>query len=96
MAVSDPILSDDWSVACSDEETSELTTENVIELCDRLNRNEILTLEWKCLGRRSPTPERPADDGKALKDTLSENVLEQRFFESVVKIVLMISPHLLS
>jgi len=48
---------DDWSVPCSDDEKYEMSAEDMAELFEKVARNEPLVLEWKCRGRRSPTPE---------------------------------------
>lgn len=52
---------DDWSVPCSDDEKYEITPEDMKELFEKIARNEPLVLEWKCPGRRSPTPEPPVE-----------------------------------
>jgi len=53
---------DDWSVPCSDDEKYEITPEDMAELFEKVARNEPLVLEWKCPGRRSPTPEPPVEN----------------------------------
>ena len=62
MAESQPPEDDDWSVPCSDDEKYEITPEEMKELFEKVARNEPLVLEWKCPGRRSPTPEPPAEN----------------------------------
>jgi len=62
MAVNQPADDDDWSVPCSDDEKYEITPEVMVELFQRVARNEPLVLEWKSPGRRSPTPEPPAEN----------------------------------
>ncbi|KAK2585407.1 hypothetical protein KPH14_010079 [Odynerus spinipes] len=56
---------EEWSVECSDEEKYEadsksewmLKSEDILSLIDGLEaNNRILELEWKCPGRRGPSP----------------------------------------
>jgi len=56
---------DDWSVPCSDDEKYEITPKDMKELFEKVARNEPLVLEWKCPGRRLPTPEPPVDNSMA-------------------------------
>ena len=52
---------EEWSVPCSDDEKYEMTPDDMKQLFEKVARNEPLVLEWKCPGRRSPTPEPPVE-----------------------------------
>jgi len=62
----------DWAVECSDDEKYDPdgignniwqpSCEDIKTLYQRLASGEIFTLEWKCRGRRSPTPERQEEN----------------------------------
>ena len=62
----------DWAVDCSDDEKYDPTgignntwqpcPNDIKTLYERLANHESLTLEWKCRGRRSPTPERQEEN----------------------------------
>jgi len=62
MAESQPAEDDDWCIPCSDDEKYEITPEEMKDLFEKVARNEPLVLEWKCPGRRSPTPEPPTEN----------------------------------
>jgi len=62
MADNQPAEDEDWSVPCSDDEKYEITPDDMKQLFEKVARNEPLVLEWKCPGRRSPTPEPPAEN----------------------------------
>jgi len=62
MAGSQPADDEEWSVPCSDDEKYEITPEDMVEMFEKVARNEPLVLEWKCPGRRSPTPEPPVEN----------------------------------
>jgi len=62
MVETKPSEEEEWSVPCSDDEKYEITPTDMKELFEKVARNEPLVLEWKCLGRRSPTPERPVEN----------------------------------
>ncbi|KAI4496121.1 hypothetical protein M0802_007988 [Mischocyttarus mexicanus] len=55
---------EEWAVECSDEEKYEfdskcewtLKSEDILSLIDGLESNRLLELEWKCPGRRGPSP----------------------------------------
>ena len=67
-----PTVEDDWCVECSDDEKYNPTkiekgvwepeSEDIKCLYEKLAKGENFTLEWKCHGRRSPTPERQPED----------------------------------
>ena len=56
---------EDWSVPCSDDEKYEITPQDMKELFEKVARNEPLVLDWKCPGRRSPTPEPAVENSDA-------------------------------
>ncbi|KAL6253722.1 PAXIP1-associated glutamate-rich protein 1 [Pogonomyrmex barbatus] len=57
-------IEEDWFVECSDDEKYEvdekhewnIKAENIVSLIESLEVNRILELEWKCPGRRGPSP----------------------------------------
>jgi len=61
MADNQRVEEDEWSVPCSDDEKYEITPEHMKQLYEKIARSEPLVLEWKCPGRRSPTPEPPVE-----------------------------------
>jgi len=77
MAENQPAEDDDWSVPCSDDEKYEITPDDVKELFEKVARNEPLVLQWKCPGRRSPTPERPVDN-PAVEEKMEVDVEPQQ------------------
>ena len=67
---------EDWCVECSDDELYgskdakgkwEPAASDIIELYDKISKGQALTLEWKCQGRRSPSPEK-TEDAESAKD----------------------------
>jgi len=61
MAATQSADDEEWSVPCSDDEKYEITPEDMADMFEKVARNEPLVLEWKCPGRRSPTPEPPVE-----------------------------------
>jgi len=78
MAKNEPAEDDDWSVPCSDDEKYEISPEDMKEMFEKVARNEPLTLEWKCPGRRSPTPEPPIENIKVEEDMEMEDEPHQK------------------
>jgi len=70
---------DDWVAECSDDENYKLTPTDIIELYQRIGRGENLELEWKCPGRRSPTPERNEENVAIKEEVDGESITEHRF-----------------
>jgi PAXIP1-associated protein 1 len=73
-----PVDDDDWSVACSDDEKYTITPQDMRELFEKMARNERLELEWKCPGRRPPTPERQEENMEVGVEQEQEVVSEQK------------------
>lgn len=69
---------DDWVAECSDDENYKLTPTDIIELYQRIGRGENLELEWKCPGRRSPTPERNEENVAIKEEVNGESITEHR------------------
>lgn len=70
---------DDWAAECSDDENYKLAPNDIIELYQRIARGENLELEWKCPGRRSPTPERSVENVEIKQEVDGESITEQKF-----------------
>lgn len=89
-------MSEDWEIGCSDDERygMMLTQDNkwqpppeiILSLYEKLDRNEPVELEWKCPGRREPTPdvtEEPEEEEKEdevklqIKDEYSDFEVEK-------------------
>lgn len=79
----------DWEIGCSDEEAFELTDEKtarnwepspeeIVELFDKLDKGEILQLDWQCPGRRPPTPDDANDSQNNNHDEASELKHEEK------------------
>ena len=68
---------EDWSVPCSDDEKYEITPEDMVELFEKVARNEPFVLEWKCPGRRLPTPE-PEVENQTVEEKMEIEVEPQQ------------------
>jgi len=79
MADNQPAEDEEWSVPCSDDEKYEITPDDMKQLFEKVARNEPLVLEWKCPGRRSPTPEPPAEKLDVEVKMEIEDEPQQRF-----------------
>ena len=72
-------VEDDWNAECSDEENYQIDTNSMKDLYDRLSKGEKLELEWKCPGRRSPTPQRGEENSQAKEEVAEDSITEQKF-----------------
>ena len=77
---------DELYVACSDEELYECqggnagcawhpAPEEIVELYNTINEKGILELDWKCPGRRSPSPPTEDVDSSQEKSTNEEELV---------------------
>ena len=83
---------DDWYAACSDEEkynpakrdngTWEPDPKDIVELLSKVARGDATHLQWRCPGRRSPTPERDEEAMDAKDNTEEESKEEERVEET--------------
>uniref|UniRef100_T1INR3 PAXIP1-associated glutamate-rich protein 1 n=1 Tax=Strigamia maritima TaxID=126957 RepID=T1INR3_STRMM len=78
---------EDWSVSCSDDEKYNNTSnkskvmwepkpEEIVELYKVLSEKGILEIEWKCPGRRSPSP--PPSNATLQDDSGDENQMDEQ------------------
>jgi len=77
MADSQHAEDEEWSVPCSDDEKYAITPQDMKQLFEKVARNEPLVLEWKCPGRRSPTPE-PAVESLEVEEKMEIDVEPQQ------------------
>jgi len=77
MAASQCADDDEWSVPCSDDEKYEISPDDMKQLFEKVARNEPLVLEWKCPGRRSPTPE-PSVENQEVEEKIKIEVEPQQ------------------
>lgn len=81
-------MSEEWEIACSDDEKYEVKQvdsgkwepppELIIKYYDELNSGQkYFELNWKCPGRRPPTPEK-TDEQKDNENTVSETKSEEK------------------
>ena len=76
--VDNPEDSDTWCIKCSDDEKYEITSQDMIELYGQLSRGEPFELEWKCPGRRPPTPEKKEEEQDMDTDLKQESSEQQQ------------------
>lgn len=79
---------DDWCVECSDEENYGSSSNQkgawepdpkiIVELYEKLAKGEKLELEWKCPGRRSPSPEKKDTDGEKMEEMVEQPQEEEK------------------
>lgn len=70
---------EEWAVECSDEENYKIGRDDIIEFYTRIANGEALELEWKCPGRRSPTPEPNTENVEEAEVVNREPVTEQKW-----------------
>jgi PAXIP1-associated protein 1 len=72
MTTSEPCATDedDWFVECSDEENHKFTPDDMRDMYEKLARGDPIELEWKCPGRRPPTPEKQEEKTEVQPVTL--------------------------
>lgn len=70
---------EEWAVECSDEENYKIGRDDIIEFYTKIANGEALELEWKCPGRRSPTPEPNTENVEEAEEINRESVAEQKW-----------------
>ncbi len=83
-----PQSDEDFYAECSDEEKYnpsnvekdawEPSPEDIKRLYEKLANGEKLEIQWKCKGRRSPTPERKADPMEAEQEVVEDSKSEEK------------------
>lgn len=69
---------EEWAVECSDEENYKIGRDDIIEFYTKIANGEALELEWKCPGRRSPTPEPNTENAEEAEVVNREPMTEQK------------------